>query len=44
MRKLDRLVATTQEGHPAYARILCEWREARGVHVGEREWQDAGSR
>ena len=42
--KLDRLIATTPESHPGYKRILCEWREARGIHVGEREWAEVGGR
>jgi hypothetical protein len=35
--KLDRLIATTHESHPAYQQILNEWRAARGIHVGEGE-------
>lgn len=44
LRKLDRLIAITHESDPAYPRILCEWREARGIHVGEKEWAEVGGR
>lgn len=37
LRKLDRVIATTHEEHPAYSQILREWREARGIHVGADE-------
>lgn len=35
--RLDRLIATTHESHPAYQQILNDWRDARGIHVGESE-------
>lgn len=44
LRKLERLVSVTYEGDPAYPRILCEWRQARGIHVGEKEWVAVGGR
>ena len=37
LRKLDRLVAITHPSEPAYQHILNEWREARGLHVGDKE-------
>jgi hypothetical protein len=44
VRRLDRLIATTHESSPAYQRIRCEWLEARGLHVGEKEWAEVGGR
>jgi hypothetical protein len=41
MGKLDRLIATTHESHPAYQGILNEWRQARGIHVGVKEIEAA---
>lgn len=38
LRKLDRLIATEHPGTPAYALALNEWREARGLHVSDKEW------
>lgn len=35
--KLDRLIAITHPSEPAYQQILNEWREARGLHVGDKE-------
>jgi hypothetical protein len=40
--KLDRIIATEAPDSPIYARALCEWREARGLHVGDKEWAQAG--
>lgn len=40
--KLDRIIAVEDPGSPAYALALCEWRQARGIHVGEKEWLAAG--
>lgn len=37
VRKLDRLIATTDADSPAYPLILKEWRQARGIHVGINE-------
>lgn len=42
LRKLDRLIATTEPSHPAYPGILREWRISRGIHVGEREGLEYG--
>jgi hypothetical protein len=44
LRKLDRIVAIEQPHTPIYARALCEWREARGIHVGDKEWAEVGGR
>jgi hypothetical protein len=38
LRKLDRLIATEHPSTPAYAMALNEWREARGLHVSDKEW------
>lgn len=42
--KLDRIIATEPQDSPIYARALCEWRAARGIHVGEKEWEAVGGR
>ena len=44
MAKLDRIIAVEPQDSPIYARALCEWRQARGIHVGEKEWQAVGGR
>lgn len=42
--KLDRIIATEPSNSPAYDRALCEWREARGIHVGPKEWKGVGGK
>jgi hypothetical protein len=42
--KLDRIIATADPGSVEYARALCEWREARGIHVSAKEWAAVGGR
>jgi hypothetical protein len=44
LRKLDRVIATEPQHTPTYARALCEWREARNIHVGDKEWAEVGGR
>lgn len=44
LAKLDRIIATEPQDSPVYARALCEWRQARGIHVGEKEWAAVGGR
>lgn len=42
--KLDRIIAVEPQDSPIYARALCEWRQARGIHVGEKEWSAVGGK
>lgn len=41
LRKLDRLIAITHPGVPGYQQLLNDWRDARGIHVGDKERAEA---
>lgn len=44
LSRLDRIIATEPQDSPIYARALCEWRAARGIHVSNQEWAAVGGR